>query len=290
MNPYGSPMSVYSQPVPLNGKLYMNGRKSVAHEDVMTVLEYAPIDDQWTELPPPPVNWFTIATLRGQLLVVGGWDKSTRKVSNTIFAYDAASQVYSGRWIQPYSAMPIALTTPAVIEYQDHLIITGGRNYADRTVIDVNILDAVSNKWKTAQPGADKKLFSRTLIRCVVSEHTIYLQEYGENQVLRAHLPTLVSGAKSGVWEPLTNTPYYDSSLVTIGSFLLTLGGSDKPRGGKPTTSIQMYNPTTNQWTKVGDLPETVKYPYCVIMNSELFIFRSQSQKLLVSTLPHFFN
>ena len=285
MNPRGFPIRVYSRPVPLNGKLYMNGRKSVANEDVMTVLEYAPVDDQWTELPPPPVNWFTIATLRGQLLVVGGEDKSTRKVSNTIFAYDAACQVNSRQWIQSYSAMPMALTTPAVIEYQDHLIVAGGRNSVDHRIPNVNILDTASNQWKTAQPAPDKKLFSTTLIRCVVSEDTIYLREGGENQVLRAHLPTLISGAKSGVWEPLPNTPYYDSSLVTIGNTLLTVGGSDKPSyDGKPTTSIQMYNPTTNQWTKVGDLPEPVKYAYCVIMNSELFFF--ESRKVFVSTLP----
>ena len=268
-------MRVYDQPVALNGKLYVRGL-SVG---TWIVLEYTPGDDQWTALPPPPVEHFTIATLRGQLLVVGGMEKSTNKVTNTILTFHE----YSQQWIQSHPAMPTALTSPAVIEYQDHLIVAGGYNQNGSRIPDVNILDTASNKWKTAQPLPSTDNYCTVLI-----EDTLYLVGQRTQTVLRAHVPTLVSGAKSGVWETLPNAPFYGSSPVTIGNTLLTVGGSDKLLGGKLTTSIHMYNPTSNQWTRVGDLPEPMKYPCCIIMNSELFLLGNRfTSSVFVSKLSY---
>ena len=268
-------MDVFGQPVALNGKLYVRGRS----RGTLTVLEYTPGHDKWTELPPSPMEVFTIATLRGQLLAVGGEDKSTRKkIMNTILAFDE----HCHRWIQSHPAMPTALTTPAVIGYQDHLIVAGGRNSENNTIPDVNSLDTTSNKWKTAQPLPSTDL---DYYCTMLTEDTLYLVGQDTRAVLRAHVPTLISGAKSSVWETLPNAPYYHPSPVTIDNTLLTVGGSDKPlgSGGNPTTSIQMYNPTTNQWTRVGDLPKPTFNPHCVIMNSELFVF--YYQLVHVSTL-----
>ena len=244
---------VHDQPVAFKGKLYARGLS----RGTQTVVEYTPGHDQWTDLPPPPADYFTIATLRSKLLVVGGMDKFTAK-TNTILTFDEHFQ----QWIQSHPTMPIALTNPVVIGYQDHLIVADN----DR-IPDVNILDTTSNKWKTAQP-----LPSTDYYHTVLTEDTLYLVGWNTQTVLRAHVPTLISGAKSGVWETLPNTPYYWSSPVTIGNTLLTMGGRDKPSWvGKRTTSIQMYNPTTNQWTRVGNLPEPVDHPRCIVMNTELF-------------------
>ena len=266
-------MGVYGQPVALSGKLYVRGWIG----GTQTVLEYTPRHDQWTELPPPPVKDFTIATLGGKLLAMGGEDKSTRKkIMNTILAFDEHSQ----RWIQSHPAMPTALTTPAVIGYQDHLIVAGGYYSENNIIPDVNISDTTSNKWKTAQPLPSIHYYCTVLI-----EDTLYLVGQYTRTVLRAHVPTLISGTESDVWETLPNALYYRSSPVTIGNTFLTVGGRDKPLGGNPTTSIQMYNPTTNQWTRVGDLPEPMSIPYCVIMNSELFVFHGQSVHVSTLTL-----
>ena len=261
----------FGQPVALNGKLYVRGSSGMAQ----TVAEYAPGHDKWTELPPPPVKYFTITTLRGKLLVVGGEDKSTDKKTDTILTFDEHSQ----QWIQSHFAMPTALAYPAVIGYQDHLIVAGGRNSEGNRIPDVNILDTTSNKWKTAQPPSSTDYYYSVLI-----EDTLYLVGKRTQTVIRAHVPTLISGAESGVWETLPNAPYYWSSPVTIGNTLLTVGGMDKPTTSKPISSIQMYNPTTNQWTRVGDLPEPKDNPSCIIMNSELFeLYTGYRSPVLIS-------
>ena len=63
---------VDGQPVALNGKLYVRGQRWGTE----TAVEYTPDNDKWTDLPPPPMDYFTVATLRGKLLVVGGRNKS----------------------------------------------------------------------------------------------------------------------------------------------------------------------------------------------------------------------
>ena len=177
--------------------------------------------------------------------------------------------------------MPTALTSPVVIAYQDHLIVAGGGNSEGNKIPDVNILDTTSNKWKTAQPPPSTDYYFTVLI-----EDTMYLVGPNTQTVLRAHMPTLISGAKSDVWETLPNAPCYWSSPVTVGNTLLTVGGSDQQwSGSNPTTSIQMYNPTTNQWTRAGDLPRPMNSPNCVIMNSELFVFHGQSVHVSTLTL-----
>ena len=256
-------LMVTGQPVPLNGKLYIRGWRETENEIIETVLEYTPDRDRWTELPPPPVIDLRVTTLRGQLLVVG---KSTDQVNTRILTFNKHSQ----RWVSTHPAMSVATSFPAVIGYQDHLIVAGGRTKEGPTS-DVNILDTITDKWKTAQPlpGKDQELFYSVLI-----EDTVYLTG-SYRTLLRAHVPTLISGAKSSVWETLLNTPHYESTPVTIESTFLTMGGCDhqqREAGGEPTTKIQMYNPTTNKWTRVGYLPEPMD-PYGVIVNSELFVF-----------------
>ena len=174
--------------------------------------------------------------------------------------------------VLPFNAT--AVTFPTVIGYQNHLIIAGGQN-SKKPDVRVNILDITKN-WKTAQSlprDYCRTHYCTDYYSAVIIQDTVYLVGWNTQSVLRAHMPKLILGAKSGVWETISNTPYYHSSPVTIGNALLIVGGSDKSQGGNSTTSIQMYNPNTKQWTRVGDLPEPMNETHCVIMNSELFVF-----------------
>ena len=268
-------LSVSDQPVALNGKLYVRGWSETESRWTETVLEYIPHHDRWTELPPPSVEVFRVATLRGQLLVVG---KSTNQITTTVQTFNEHSQ----QWVKTYPSMSVAAAgCEAVIGYQDHLIVAGGHTKECPT-IDVNILDTITNQWKTAEPlpTKDQDYYS------VLIGDTLYLAGICRT-LLRTHVPTLISGAKSGVWEKLLNTPHYESTPVTIGNTLLTMGGCDqqlREAGGEPTTKIQMYNPTTNKWTRIGDLPEPMD-PYGVIVNSELFVFPYHSQSVYIVNL-----
>ena len=283
-------MSAFGQPVTFNRKLYVRGAiPSTSGEDV---LEYSPDCDQWAKLPPlePIVDNFTLATLQGQLLVVGGRDESTHKNTRTILTFDEQSH----EWIRSYPAMPRALARPAVIGYGDHLIVAGGEcSDTNNWIPDVYILDIHSNKWILTSEQLPSPL---GYYRMVLSADTLYLtlqfgskdQSSDEKTVLRAHVPTLISGVMSGVWETFANIPYSHCSLIAIGNTLLTLGGTKKQFIFEPTTSVQIYSPTTKQWIKVGDLPERMSGCHCVSLLGELFVLGWYMNSSVYSSKPIF--
>ena len=171
------------------------------------MLVYTPDQDSWDVLPPPPVGDFTIATLRGRLLVVGGQDKSTYRKTNTIVTLDESSR----QWVQLLPPMPIAtIYLPTVVVYQNHLIVIGEYDSINARISDVIILNT-SNKWIAAKPlRSTDDLYST----CLIGD-ALYLVGQCTKQVFRAHVPSLISRASSGVWESVANVPFYLSSVVS---------------------------------------------------------------------------
>ncbi len=253
-------MRVYCQPVAINGKVYMRGWSNRTE----TVLVYTPDQDSWDVLPPPPVRDFTIATLRGRLLVVGGEDKST--ITNTIVTLDESS----GQWVRSLPPMPKAISFPAVVVYQNNLIVIGGCDSYGTSVGDVNILNT-SDKWIAAEPLPSTDDGYRT---CLIGD-TLYLVGQGTKEVFRAHVPSLISRASSGVWESVASVPFYWSSPIAIGNTLLTVGGSEA-LGGNDTSSIHLYDPTKDQWTQCGNLLEKMNFCHCIELSGKLYVLGGQ--------------
>ena len=157
---------VIGQPVAIQGKLYMKGRSN--DSNLTTVLVYTPNQDSWDELPPPPVKHFTIATLIGRLLVVGGWNNENK---DTILTFDEISQ----QWVQSLPRMPKPLIVPKVVVYQKCIIVIGVCD-SKGTIADVNVLDTTSNKWITAEPLPSTNNYEICLIawRHIVSCRSIH--------------------------------------------------------------------------------------------------------------------
>ena len=261
-------MYLFGPPVVLNGTVFVRGMS----EGAVTVCTYTPAQDVWTALPPPTVNSFTIATLKDQLVLVGGRDKSTCERSNKIAVWDSQSQ----KWVYHYPPMTTARDVPAAERYREYLIIAGGTNSKGNIISNVNILDTTSSKWVTAE-----SLPSTDIYRSVLIEDTLYLVGSNNRVVLRAHVPTLISQATSAtptssqsVWESLPNAPFYRSSPVAVDNVLVTVGGSTSgnPFDSNPTTSIQLYNSTNKKWTRVSDLPEGLINCACTVLSGELLV------------------
>ncbi|XP_064398987.1 kelch-like protein 28 [Halichondria panicea] len=254
-------MGVFDLPLAINEKLYMNGGSNTS---TVTVLVYTPDQDSWDELSPPPVDRFTVATLRGRLLVAGGKDKSTSRKTNIILTFNESPR----QWVQSLPPMPKVLTFPGVVVYQNHLIIIGGYDLTGANIADVKIL-GTNNKWITA------KRLPRTrdnYITCIIG-NIMYIVGQTTKKVFRIHLPSLISRASSGVWESVASVPFYWSSPIAIGNTLLAVGGSvSGEHGSNAISSIHLYDPTKNQWTQCGDLPEKMCTCYCIELSGKLYV------------------
>ncbi len=253
-------MIVYDRPVAINGKLYMRGFTGTE-----TVIVYTPDQESWDELIPPPVGGFTIATRKGRLLAVGGWDNCTKEKTNTILTFRERSR----QWVQSLPPMPKALTFPTVVVYQNHLIVIGGWDSNDTRVADVNVLDTSSKKWITAEPLPNTDDVYST---CLIGD-TLYLVGQLTKEMFQTHVPSLISQVSFGVLEYVASVPFYRSSPIAIGNALLTLGGrDDKGLGGNDISSIHLYDPTKDQWTQCGDLPKEMYGCICIELSGKLCV------------------
>ena len=67
---------------------------------------------------------------------------------------------------------------------------------------------------------------------------------------------TSTSTSDSVQWCSLPAPPLKSSAAITVsGSVVLAIGGYDNESEYNTTTAIHVYQPATNSWEKVGDLP-----------------------------------
>ena len=247
-------------PVVLNGEVYFKGSS-----DPHAIHQYKPSSDAWTEFPLPMILTSGITALNGKLIVVGS--------SSGVVTWNSEAQ----EWINSYSSAPTKRTMSAVVSYKRYVIIAGG--YLDDKLIQsttaVEVLDTDSGKWYRAPPMP----YNGSDIRSVVIGQRLYIH-LGirgsvtlSRSVLKVSLPTLISHTLAGknrdtsIWEKLPDVPFYNSALFSIGNMLFSAGGTPVGTAGiyvsamkiksyKIVSDICLFNLFTNEWVKVGDLPE----------------------------------
>ncbi len=104
-----------------------------------------------------------------------------------------------------------------------------------------------------------------------VGDMCYYMGGYGADgytkDVYRVSLPALISQVKSRRIDPETISPLNVkcSTPLSIGGHLLAFGGW---LSGSAVTSIQHYQPDTNKWVKVGDMPSPRSNCTCAVTNN----------------------
>lgn len=252
--------------VVLNGEVYLEG------SDPYVIHQYSPTSDTWADFKKPMILTCGIAALNSKLILVGG---------DGVVTWDSEAQ----EWIYSYTSPPTKRSASAVVCYKNYLIIAGG--YLDDKLIQsttsVEVLDTDSGEWYRAPPMPYN---GNTITAVVIGQH-LYLH-FGvrgsltmSKSILKVCLPTLISHTLAGknrdtsIWEKLPDVPFYNSELFSIGSMLLSAGGTPTGTAGvymsamkiqsyKVVSDICLFNPFTNQWVKVGDLPEPRFYCKCV--------------------------
>lgn len=230
-------------------------------------------------MPKSPVYGNGIAALSGSLIVVGC---SCIPYHNGVMTWNCKAR----KWIGSYPSLPTDRLSPAAVSYKSYVIVAGGDlndKVVDQSTTTVEVLDTDSKKWYRAPPmpynGSD-------ITPVVIGQHLyIHLKLRGlltmSKSILKVSLPTLISHTLAGknrdtaIWEKLPDVPFYNSALFSIGNMLLSAGGTPVGTAGalasamkiksfKIVSDIYLFNPSTNQWVKVGDLPEPQLNCQCV--------------------------
>ena len=63
----------------------------------------------------------------------------------------------------------------------------------------------------------------------------------------------LQSSSSPSIWHRFADTPAYSSTCAAVNGELLAVGGRDED--DKPSSAIHKYNPTTNSWDLISNMP-----------------------------------
>lgn len=216
---------------------------------------------EWSKLPRPPVGGFTVASIKGKMVLAGG------NASGQIREFDHCSR----KWKEcGYPPMIIGRDQAAAVSYGIFLLVGGGSPYDD----SVEILDTFNGKWYKAQPIP---LGAHQISSVVVGDYW-YLSSYGHwkdghEHLFYTHLPSLISNAKSGcdgeiLWHELPKAPVAQPTLVSFCGHLLLVGGWGYEQ------ELYRYEVENRGWKGCGQLPTGLEASFgCTVSPKELIVF-----------------
>ena len=251
------------------------------------VYRYDPATDTWIVLPDVPVTLFSITSLNGQLVAIGGLDEGSRITTKakTIYAWDGDSTSWKWTALPGNPSLPSGVSRPGCGSYEHYLIVAGG--YGSRLFLSsVAVFDTKEGSWYSASPLPETGDIIGTVI---IGEHLyLLLSQEGlvkpTKVILTASMQTLATQAKSGknegssIWRKLPDIPdYIVTGIFSIGdNMLLAITVGDGPFQRIPVmdmlpiarADIHIFNPYIKQWMKVGELPEVMIRCACTMLPS----------------------
>ena len=232
------------------------GSLFIDDDDDHTVYQYHPPTDQWVPLPWYECVYFAMATLTNKLTLVGGYNTSTllHKVTNQIAVWDTEGM--SRGWTHPYPPMPTPRTSPAVATHDKRLVVAGGyKSLGSDLLATVEVLDTTSRQWLSTSP-LPVKCYEMT--SAIVNQELYLLGGTLTTDTLVVSLPEITRSSvnsattnRSAQWRKLPAPPLKSSAAISVQGSVVAIGG----RHGNTSTAIHVYQPATNNWKKVGDLP-----------------------------------
>ena len=254
-------MTRYPHCVVLERRVYVGG--GFTHDvDEYYIQVFNTQTNKWSLLPRYGYKWFAMTVINHHLTLVGGrgggWE-----VTNQLAVYEPSSQ----HWTYPYNPMPTPRDSPAVLMYDIWLLVAGGRDASWTALATVELFNTSTNQWL----ATSSLPMPCNLLTSAIVDNYGYLVTHSK-QVFRVFLPDIVSqtvnqstSKSPALWCRLPDTPLRCSTAISLRGYLLVVGGS---HDNHTRTDIHLYHPESEQWTKVGDLPNVRHYCSCVVLPS----------------------
>jgi len=220
------------------------------------VFGYDSKKDNWNKLPECPQREFGLAAINDLLTAVGGL--SDGEFTTCLNSFDG------GKWLTVFPPMPTKRQSPAVISTRDYLIVAGGIAVG-QALSTVDVMDVNTREWFTAASLPECVCF----MSATVCEGRLYLLGGLDKNFKWSHavfsctLESLIHSrhqtpphsSEDNVWQRVADVPVDSSTCATLKGRVLAVGGRDSD--GNPTTAVYIYNPDSNLWQLLGNMPTT---------------------------------
>ena len=249
--------------------MYFGGGWTISDNDDYIVLEYDTHSGKWGRLPPYRLCNFAMTVINNQLVLVGGKDKQYRR-SKLLGVWKTDSK----KWTHLYPDMPSARSSSSAVTYDKWLIVAGGWSGDNIRLSTVEVMNIDTKQWYTGTPTQTAFTSMKTAIvgdlwyligGCDVNGRLI-------DKVYSVSLPVLISQVNSTqkdpqIWKCISGLGLHSSTPLSISGSLLSLGGKTMDEH-EAVTTIHHYQPDTEEWVKVGDLPSPRSECTCTVINN----------------------
>ena len=224
------------------------------------VCSYNSTTTKWSKLRRYPYEDCSLAVINGQLTGIGGCDNVNFTCTNKLLSL--RDGLFRGRWSDVFPPMPTKRHGTTTVASEEHLIVAGGTTGPHRAD-NLNTVEVMNSKtllWSTVASlphlynlasstscgdhlyilgGLDDKDMTKSVLTCSLTE-----------------LLQSSSSSSSSVWHRVADAPAYYSTCAAVNGELLAVGGYEN---SKATSAVHKYNPTTNSWDLINNMP-TARY------------------------------
>ena len=232
---------------------------AVTHEDTIyciarrfyTIYSYRTDQDEWNEHAKCPYRYTALTFINGYLTTVGGRDERDRTTNKVLSRK-------GGRWEEEVPPMVTARYYHTVMTNKQTVVVAGGKKEESVEVF-------TGSSWSSVAP-LPQYLYHITATLC---EDQVYVMDY-HGYIYTSSLTTLLSTRPTATpsthstWRPLNTPPVTHSTLSTIGSQVVVVGGR---RGGTRTTDVHTLN--NGEWNRIGSMRTGRLLPIVVIVSED---------------------
>ena len=236
----------------------MDRGSAVTHDDTIycisrgsyTIYSYHTDQDEWKEHANCPYRFTALIFINGYLTTVGG--RNERETTNKVLSRKG------GRWEEEVPPMVTARYDHAVMTNKHTVVVAGGEKEESVEVF-------TGSSWSSVAPLPRYLPF----ITATLCEDQVYVMDWDSN-IYTSSLTTLLSTRPTdtpsthSTWRPLNTPPVTWSTLSTIGSQVVVVGGR---RGGTRTKDVHTL--INGVWNRIGSMSSGRTLPIVVVVNED---------------------
>ena len=201
------------------------------------VMVYHIGSDSWNIHSWPPTHYAALTTYHSQLVLIGGEEIGTGRVTNRVFVWQ------EGEWHPSLPPMTVARCSASAVSSGNLIIVAGGVTSPDSlTVSSTDVVELFNgHSWMMAQPPlVAVRVMNLVLVNCELYLNGAMLLRPG-HEVLRATVQSIVNStendSQSQVWTRLPPVPRLIDSVAGYNNKILAC------EGGPSRTTIRTYFP-----------------------------------------------
>ena len=249
--------------VMVNDHIYVCGGLCSDRDLARQVQVYDVSHKVWRTLPLSPQYYSQGVAINNKLVLIGGREAASRKITNLVSTWTGQG------WQQDLPPMPTKRAKPGVTTYCTFVVVAGGLGEDEQTLLgSIDVLSLTTCQWWTLadlqlpQPMYGMQFTISSAHLCVASAFIRYDAATNKCTTVKdvwqlsvTALENILINGDNGTphqWTKVAPTPYYNSAILQDTAHIVAVGGDDD--SDQPTSDVFVYNPASDEWSKVGQL------------------------------------